>query len=290
MSTENTGYIRRCWAAFGSMQLFFSLALLIAFWFFISLVIYPSYFKVFNALEETTIIQWLLETGDGACPVRGWLIVLIILVALMTVNLAVCVVDDFNLIKKIRSKKNNCNGSVTGRVSILIIHLSYIILILGHLASAMLGTKYSFDLKEGELIKDATLPFTMQCTQIASVMDEHNSPVPVATIIINPGDAGEKEIKLCKSETIFTSGRLMVMGSRDLKLAGDQADEHQGRGGGRGRGAGNRLEPKQEPVTVPVARVIENPGLPIDIAGGILFFGGMVLRMMFRRKNGVKPQ
>ena len=281
MSTENTGYIRKCWAAFGSMQLFFSLALLISFWFFISLVIYPNYFNVFNALEEITVIQWLLNSGDNACPVRGWMITLLILIALMTVNLAVCVVNDFNLIKKVRSKKNNGNGGIVGRVSILIIHLSYIILILGHLASAALGTKYSFDLMEGELIKDANLPFTIQCSHIASVMDEHNKPVPVATIAINPGDAGEKEVKLCKSETVFSSRRLIVMGTRVVKPMEDQSNEYKGRGA-RSLGAENKAAQKQEVVTVPVARVIDNPGLPIDIAGGIMFFLGMALRMLFR--------
>lgn len=289
MSTGDTGFLKRWWTALGSMQLFYSLALLISFWFFMALVIYPRYFKVFNALEETTIIEWLSKAGDGACPVRGWLLALLILIAMLTINLAACVVDDCRRIKKLGQKGKNGNGSVIGRISILVIHLSYIILILGHLVSAMFGTKHAFILQEGLLINDARLPFTMQCNEIASVMDEHNRATPVATIVLDPGAAGEKEIELRSKETVFAGGRLLVLGTSAVKPENSHADELQGGGGGSGDGAGNTAAQKQEVKTVPVARVMENPGLPIDLAGGIMFFLGVALRMLFRPRHSIRP-
>lgn len=270
MNNRETNWARKCWADLGSIQLFNYLALLISFWFFLSLIVYPHYFKIFNGMEETVLLKWLLETGSAVHPIRGWLLVLLLLVTLLTINLAICVVNDFGVIVRMIRAGRTGNGNLIGRASIFIIHLSYIILILGHLVSATVGFKLSYELDEGMLISDSRIPFTVRCEQIEMVKDDHGRPAPIVTALINPGGPGEKTLKLRKGNTVFQAGRLLVLATRKIEPGKENSHEY------------NRGKKAEKPEIVPVLRVMKNPGLPVDFVGGILFFVGMALQMIFR--------
>lgn len=273
MNNRKTNWARKRWADLGSIQLFNFLAVLISFWFFLSLIVYPRYFKIFNGMEETVLLKWLLEAGGASDPIRGWLLALLLLVTLLTINLTVCVVDDFSVVARMIRAGRTGNGNLIGRASIFIIHLSYIILILGHLVSSTLGFKLSYELDEGMLISDDRIPFTVRCEQIEMVKDDHGRPAPIVTVLINPGGPGERTLELRKGYTVFQAGRLLVLATR--KIEPGKEDSHE-------QDHGKKAE---KPEIVPVLRVMKNPGLPVDVVGGILFFVGIALRMIFRPRR-----
>ncbi len=273
MNNRNTNWARKRWDDLGSIQLFNFLAILISFWFFLSLIVYPRYFKIFDSMEEAVLLNWLLETGSEAHPIRGWLLVLLLLIALLTINLIVCIVDDFGAVVRMIRAGRTGNGNLISRTSIFIIHLSYFILILGHLMSATVGFKLSYELDESMLISDSRIPFTVRCEQIEMVKDDHGRLAPIVTALINPGGADEKTLELRKDYTVFQTGRILVLTTRKIEQGKDDSHEYD---------HGKKAE---KPEIVTMLRVIKNPGLPVDFAGGILFFVGMTLRMIFRPRR-----
>jgi cytochrome c biogenesis factor len=104
----------------------------------------PQNLDIFSEINEMPLFGWLNKNSDYLDKIY-WIYILILLMGLMSVNMLVCTVDA--IIKKTRLR---------GLVRVLspqIIHISILIVLLGHGISALTGYKEDVTLKPGNLYR-----------------------------------------------------------------------------------------------------------------------------------------
>lgn len=175
MISKENSFITRAWAALGSLRLFWWICMLISGVIFIGLVflkggVYPG---VSSSLDGEILIRWLTGPGGHNYPVaRAWLMVLIVLVFILGINLTIRLLSDIGDLWRLfwEWKKRNVSGNgvrVANKFAVVLMHGSYIILLLAHVIPATTGIKVSgLELRTGRIISHEKLPYDLNCEKI----------------------------------------------------------------------------------------------------------------------------
>jgi cytochrome c biogenesis factor len=259
---------QRVWRALGSLRLFVILAVLISGWCVALLLIYPREIVQVDAMNERLLLNWFLDTSDPAGhAVRGWLAGLIALFSVLALNLIVCVIDDIGILARLVSKRAPARLAMA-RLGILLMHAAYIIIITGHVLSAVSGTREHFTPAKGHAWSSSSAPFTARVLKIKTMPDKKKPGGVIANMAVIELDGGpfdKRKIKLKpKNSYRFHGWQLSLnMAKRGEKNCPDPA-------------AGRVL------CNPPIITVMRNPGLQFIFIGTLLFFPGIILRMIFR--------
>ena len=139
---------------FSSLRLTIALSFLIcidAAWGSFLTVRYPDFYR---ALDRTVLFRWLFSEGPGYPHLTAWIFVLVLLIALFSVNISVCTFDRLRSI--ILSKKP--------WHSILphLVHIGFVVALAGHLVGSLWGFRTSGNV----LVKgmDAPVPYSEALT------------------------------------------------------------------------------------------------------------------------------
>jgi hypothetical protein len=271
LNGSNNGVLTKAWRSLASMRLFCILAFIIAFWFSCSLVLYLKYFALFKEIDRNVLADWLFSRNLFGDPVRIWLLGLIALVALLGLNLAACVLDDFAALLRIISRKNGSSRVALSKLSILIVHVSYIVILSGHLTTAVSGYRISLDAAPGKTIGAAPLPFKMRCEKAVIIKGMRGRIMATGVITMNPGGDNEKKIVLKPGKTVWYDGVMIDMEAKMKKKAASG-------------GAKAAFSPAD---ATPAVRLTKNYGLYLDAVGGLIFFFGIIMRMIFRKEQTI---
>jgi hypothetical protein len=259
--------LSKAWSALGSMQLFCYLSVTISGWFMVLLVFYPNYIKAVSGMNDRVLLRWLLDCNDPASdPVRGWLVVLCAMMFALAINLSVCVIEDAAVLGRL-GKKGVGARQFLARTGILLMHLSYIVVILGHFTTSVAGFRVQLDLAEGGKYRNSSFPFEIGTGKITTVPDPMTGAnmVSAVKLVLNGGGFADRKINMKVKHTIWVGKYLLSLNYRTQKNEGSL-----------------RSSSSNAVRCIPVLRVAENPGLKVLIAGGMLFFAGIVIRMLFR--------
>jgi len=104
----------------------------------------PQNLDIFSEINEMPLLKWLTKNNDYLNKLY-WIYILIFLIGLMWLNMLICSIDA--IIKKTRLR---------GLIKVLspqIIHISILIVLLGHGVSAVIGYKEDVTLKPGNLYR-----------------------------------------------------------------------------------------------------------------------------------------
>ncbi|MFA6450417.1 MAG: hypothetical protein WCX65_13160 [bacterium] len=267
----NNGFIAKAWRALASMRLFCILAFLIAFWFSAALLLYLKYFALFKEIDRNVLIDWLFSKSLFGDPVRIWLLGLIALIALLGLNLAACMLDDFAMLLRLLKRKNGSSRFALSKLSILVVHLSYIIILSGHLTTAVSGYRLTLDIAPGKTIGGAPVPFTMRCDKAEIIVGMRGRLMATGVMTMNPGRDNEEKIVLKPGKSIWYNGVMIDMEAKTKRKASPG-------------GAIIKFAPAD---ATPAVRLTKNYGLYLDAVGGIIFFIGIIMRMMFRKEQSI---
>lgn len=259
--------IKEVWGVLGSMKLFCVVSLMISAWFFALILIYPKIMQLISEMNEDVLIKWFLSSnGIETAPIKGWLFVLFILMVVLSANLIVCLINDVGILVRIVKTKAEAKIFM-GRLGILLMHFSYILIILGHAGASFLGFKQSFNVKEGMSYSYHSIPFDVHVNKLNKDFDINTGQKTIrsADVALNNGGFDDREITVAMKKTAL-AGKYHI--SLNEKSAIEKKIKAQPSGG-----------KKQKVATL---RVAWNPGMPLFYIGAALFFPGLVLRMFFR--------
>jgi hypothetical protein len=275
---KNGGFIKNAWRALASMRLFCILAFAIAAWFTAALFLYPKYSVLFREIDRNVLFHWLFASSPFGDPVRIWLLGLIALVAILGLNLAACVADDFTSLSRMLKKRNGSSRAAISKLTILLVHISYVLILSGHLITAVSGYRISVAAEPGKIIGGPQIPFTMRCVK-ANVFEGMKGTkglrgrlMAKGVVVVNSGAVNEKKIFLKPGKTVWYGGVMIDMEARMNKNIA----------------AGNTTAPFSPADATPSVRLTKNYGLYFDAVGGLLFFIGIVMRMIFRKEQSIK--
>ncbi len=250
------------------MRLFCILAFLIAFWFMGALVLYPKYFALFKEMDRNVLFDWLLSGSLFGDPVRPWLAGLIAIVAVLGLNLAACVIDDLIFFFRLAANKSIPRRIAFSKLSLFVVHLSYIVILSGHFTTATTGYRVSMDVSPGKMLAGAPAPFKMRCEKAEVISGMRGRLMASAVITIDPGGENEKTLRIMPGRTTWLNGVMLDMEAKLKKP---------------NRGGAGPL-PKLKPSDAsPALKMTKNFGLIFDTIGSALFFIGIVLRVIFRK-------
>ncbi len=262
--TDQNKPLKRAWSALASMRLFCILAFFIALWFAVALGLYPKYFALFQEMDRSVLLRWLFSGNLFGDPVRIWLMGLVAVIFLLGLNLGACVLDDFAGLLRL-SSKNGAARAKLSKLSILIVHLSYIVILSGHLTTAISGYRISVPLAQGKMISAGPADFKIRCEEASVFAGKKKGQLKaVATLTFDPNGENEKTVALQQGKTFWRNGVMVDLEANMNKPAGA------------GKAAAKQA------VSIPSVRLTKNHGLYLDALGGILFFIGIVVRMIFR--------
>jgi hypothetical protein len=231
------------------------------------LLFYPNYIKAVAGMNDRILLQWLLDRNDpGGDPVRSWLVVLCVMMFVLAINLGVCVIEDAAILIRLGRKGTGARPFLA-RLGILLMHLSYIVVITGHLTCSVAGFRVQIDLKEGGIYRNASFPFEIESGKMTTMPDPMTGATLVNSVrlVLNGSAFDHKEVRLKVKQTIWVGKYMLSLNYRTEK--NEECLE-----------SSNGLAVRN----VPVLRVAENPGLKVIIAGAFIFFIGIVIRMLFR--------
>lgn len=227
-------------------------------------------------MDKSVLIHWLAAGRFFGDPVRFWFVSLVFLIFLLGVNLFLCILDDISIFATIKRNTGMFSTISMLKLSVLITHLSYIIILSGHLTTAISGYRVSFDVKPGVTLDKTPAPFTIRCDGIETFKGGKNRIMMNAKAALNPGESGEKAIVLKQGKTIWYKGVMIdveaISPSPSVTAAGQNNTQNK-----KGSAKKQKVETK--------IRLTKNYGLFLDAAGSILFFIGIAMRMIFRKTN-----
>lgn len=138
--------MKKIWNFFASVKLTIALAVLIcldAAWGSIVSVKVPGFSR---ALDQTILVPWLLTTGTKYLSLSLWIYVLVLLMAVFTVNTVVCTADKVYSIVKSRRPWQSFFPHI--------VHIGFMIALIGHLAGSTGGFRsYGTTLFQGEVVQ-----------------------------------------------------------------------------------------------------------------------------------------
>ncbi len=259
-----------------SMELFCVLSALIAVWFSVSLGLYPKYSAVFDRMDKSVLIHWLTSDHFFSDPVRFWFVSLVFLIFLLGVNLFLCILDDLSAFASIARIGGMLSRTSLLKLSVLITHLSYIIILSGHLTTAITGYRVSFDIKSGATLDKTPAPFAVRCDGIETFTGGKGRVMMIAKAALNPGGTGEKTVMLKQGKTIWYKGVMIDVEAVTSNPAGTSS--------GQNKTPNKKGISKEQKVETKI-RLTKNYGLFLDAAGSILFFIGIAMRLILRKTN-----
>ena len=267
--TEQKSFMQKAWSALGSMRLFFFLSVLIAFWCVVLLAMYPRYIVAVYSLNDYVVLDWLLSgQNPDAAPLRGWLVALGAMMALLSVNLIVCVIEDMRILFRLIGRKAAA-GTVLGRTGILLMHLAYVTVISGHFLTACTGYKISFVPEQQKSYSFEQTDLKVRVHKMKTGPDQKKPGAQVVKMVrlTIEDQAGSEMLPLKNRQTIQHKGRLLTLNMAREGIEGCPDPE-------KGLLVCNP----------PEIKIAKNPGLPVTILGALIFFPGIVLRMIFRSR------
>ncbi|HOO55504.1 MAG TPA: hypothetical protein PLN69_01695 [bacterium] len=264
-TSNNSSLFSLVWKTLGSMKLFCVLAFAIAFWFVVSMAIYPFFYDTFDLMDKNVLLDWFLH---GECSiVKAWFSVLLLLMFILALNLSVCVIEDILIFNRLL-KSGAALKPVLGRLSIFIVHLSYIVIISGHFITAVSGFRTTAPLVEGEVYEIPTAGYSIRCEQVS--LDKGGGGRLFASSVFTVESGGNtKSIAVKQGKTLWLRG---VMIDVELPVQNKKA-----------LNAGK----KNSTPALPVIRLTRNYGLIFDVIGFPLFFIGMIMRIIFRPQSKI---
>lgn len=265
MKQTNPGAAARLWTALKSNKLFVILSILIASWCGIMLLLYPGNIKAIWSMNEVLLIDWFFADSPGTEVIKGWLAVLALLMALLALNIIVCVIDDAAALARMIGNRRGAR-ILLSRTGILLMHAAYITIITGHLLSATTGAKVNFyGIETGGAYTSPDVPFSVSAGDMKLGPNPRGGGMAVraADLRLDGGPFNDKQLRIKMKQTLFIDNYMFTLNSAWKKTEGCP-------------------EAKTDVCYPPELRVMRNPGLPVIVFGGLLFFPGIILRMIFR--------
>lgn len=137
--------MKSIWNFFASVKLTIVLTVVIcldAAWGSVITVKYPGFAR---ALDQTILFPWLLDTGKNYLSLSLWIYLLVFLMAVFTVNTAVCTADKVYSIVKSRRPWQSFFPHI--------VHIGFLVALAGHLAGSAAGFRsYGTTLLQGAAV------------------------------------------------------------------------------------------------------------------------------------------
>jgi hypothetical protein len=265
--------IKNIWDFFGNLTLSVWILPAVAFDAVIGSAIIQIHRPIFSSLNQIMLPDWIINYGLKNLSITWWVFVFLFLLFLLGINIFVCTTNRVAALAKERSSFL--------KFAPHIMHYAFIILLLGHLTSFLVGFN-SFDnpIKEGEIIP---VPHSNLRIKLEDLKIEYEKKEPAA---IKKGN----KIFLTKDGPKKVSATLGF-------IKPDQGVERRFIGILRPtwyRGLSFHIRnfyPKKEGLTgTPCLNLIirKDPGLRILIAGAVVFMLGFLPYLFLAIKMGVK--
>ncbi len=142
--------MRILWKIFASTELTIILAVLICINAAYGSVLTVNYADFYRSFDQLILFPALLDIGTEYLNLTFWIYLLIILVALFTLNTVICTTDRLYQIQTTKAPWRTIIPHI--------VHIGFLIAVLGHLASSVSGFKSPYNLlNEGEVVP---VPYT----------------------------------------------------------------------------------------------------------------------------------
>jgi len=263
--------IKNIWDFFGNLTLSVWILPAVAFDAVIGSAIIQIHRPIFSSLNQIMLPDWIINYGLKNLFITWWVFVFLFLLFLLGINIFVCTTNRVAALIKERSSFL--------KFAPHIMHYAFILLLLGHLSSYLVGfNSYDNPIKEGEVIP---VPHSNLRIKLEDLKIEYEKKEPAA---LKEGN----KISLMKGGAKKVSATLSFMKS-------DQGIEKRETGilrPIRYQGISFHIRdfyPKKEGLTgTPCLNLIirKDPGLRILIAGAVVFMLGflMYLHLSFPRR------
>lgn len=186
----------KLWNFFASTVLTIILSILIcliAVWGSLLTVRYPEFYR---SLDQVILLPRLLSFGANNLSFTLWIYILIVLIALFAINTAICTTDRvFSIIR---------NRSPWQTILPHIVHIGFLIALLGHL----LGSSYGFKSPENFIMKGDSI----------AVPNSEGLKVRLDDVVVE-GRANSKEIESLKTTVTLIEGAQEIL-TGDIEING----------------------------------------------------------------------
>ena len=167
--------IKNIWDFFGNLTLSVWILLSVAFDAVIGSAIIQVYRPVFSPLNYLMLPDWIVNYGFKHLSVTWWVFVFLLLLFLLGINIFVCTTNRVAALVKERSSFL--------RFAPHIMHYAFILLLLGHLSSYLVGfNSHDNIIKEGEVI---SVPHSDLRIKLEDLRIEYEKERPVALKVGN---------------------------------------------------------------------------------------------------------
>ena len=226
-----------------SVKTAFALMLLFSLTALIGSVVHPRNLAFFSGIDDTPLFKWLKEADH--IELTWWIYGLVIILFLLAINTIFCSVDA--LVNRLSRR------TLLLKLSPQIIHLGVLLIMLGHLLTASIGTKMDVFIQKGEK-KDLLGKLSIQLKDTEVTTDEEGYDTDwTAYILVSE----EEVITLKPSRPVYRAGLGFFVQSVT----------------------------KDDDEVSALVRVCDDPGAFWALSGGIIIIVGSVLFVYARFRN-----
>lgn len=201
----------------------------------------PSHLAFFSGIDDTPLFQWL--SHEGKPGITWWIYALITAMGLIALSTALCTMDALLRLKGLKGRKD-----IMRRLYPQFIHLGVLLVMLGYLMTAWVGTREDVLLKEGQAHE---LPGGISMTLVKVGIDAQKRDYYddwVAEISI--ADASRERTASLRPVEPVREGNVMLF-FKSITLKGKGAE-----------------------TSSALIRIVRDPGAPWALAGGLMVVMG----------------
>ena len=179
MMGKINNYFEKILEKLSSPKLFFRLSIFVSIHFYIAVMgIKGGVDPDFKKLNNHILIDWIRDCSRDHIIISVWLFIAFILLFILGLNISARVFNEFRvLVKMIKKSDNGFDLKVMRKVSVFLIHLSFIFMLGIHFISSVSGTKLSMaPLKKGKILSHPELSFELQCLEIEKSAKKYLKP------------------------------------------------------------------------------------------------------------------